>query len=135
MVFLTQQFEFSAAHRLHSAQMSAQQNHQVFGKCNNPSGHGHNYLLEVAVAGVPDGRTGAVLSLPRFEQTVKERVIDRLDHMHLNTDVAEFHDLNPSVENIACVIWKLLEGHVAPAKLHRIRVWETAKTCAECTGP
>jgi 6-pyruvoyltetrahydropterin/6-carboxytetrahydropterin synthase len=134
MVLLTQQFEFSAAHRLHCAQMSAEYNEQMFGKCNNPNGHGHNYLVEVTVAGVPDAKTGAVLSLPGFEQTVKERVIDRLDHKHLNADVAEFYALNPSVENIARVIWGLLEGQVSPARLHHIRVWETAKTCAEYAG-
>ena len=134
MVLLTQQFEFSAAHRLHCPQMSAEQNRQTFGKCNNPSGHGHNYLVEVTVAGTPDAKTGAVLSLPRLEQTVKAQVIDRLDHKHLNADVPEFRELNPSVENIARVIWGLLEEQVSPAKLHRVRVWETAKTCAEYAG-
>jgi 6-pyruvoyltetrahydropterin/6-carboxytetrahydropterin synthase len=134
MVQLTQQFEFSAAHRLHCPQLSDAENRKTFGKCNNPNGHGHNYLLEVTVAGEPDGRTGAVLALPRFEQLVKERVVDRLDHKHLNEDVPEFRDMNPSVENIARVVWGLLAEHVGPARLQRVRVWETAKTWAEYAG-
>lgn len=134
MVLVTQQFEFSAAHRLHCPQLSDEQNRQTFGKCNNPRGHGHNYLVEITIAGKPDSATGAVLPLPRFEQIVKERVSDRLDHKHLNHDVTEFRGLNPSVENIARVVWGLLAAHVAPAKLHRVRVWETAKTYAEYTG-
>ena len=135
MILLTQQFEFSAAHRLHCPQLSDEQNRRTFGKCNNPQGHGHNYLLEVTVAGPPDAATGAVLPLPEFEQIVKEQVIDRLDHKHLNADTPEFRGVNPSVENIARIIWGLLADHVSPAKLHRVRVWETAKTCAEYAGP
>jgi 6-pyruvoyltetrahydropterin/6-carboxytetrahydropterin synthase len=75
------------------------------------------------------------LPLPRFEEIVKTRVIDRLDHMHLNADVPEFAEVNPSVENIAVVIWGLLAPHVAPAALARVGVWETAKTRAEYAGP
>ncbi len=134
MVLLSQQFEFSAAHRLHCPELSDEENRRTFGKCNNPRGHGHNYLVEVTVAGTPDTRTGAVLPLPRFEQIVKERVVERLDHKHLNEDTAEFRAVNPSVENIARVIWDLLIGHVAPARLHRVRVWETPKTWAEYAG-
>ena len=135
MVLLTQQFEFSAAHRLHCPQLSDEENRRTFGKCNNPGGHGHNYLLEVTVAGVPDATLGAVLPLPQFERLVQMLVIERLDHKHLNTDTAEFREVNPSVENIARVIWGLLDGQVAPARLHRVRVWETPKTCAEYTAP
>lgn len=135
MVFLTQQFEFSAAHRLHCAELSEEENRATFGKCNNPRGHGHNYMLDVTVAGVPDAKTGAVLSLPKFERVVRQRVIERLDHKHLNEDTAEFRAVNPTVENMARVIWGLLVGHVTPAKLHRVRVWETPKTCAEYTEP
>lgn len=134
MVLLTQQFEFSAAHRLHCEALSADENRRTFGKCNNPNGHGHNYLLEVTVSGRPDPQTGALLPLPRFEQLVKDRVIDRLDHTHLNADVPEFAALNPSVENIARVIWDLLADHVGPARLHSVRVWETPKTWAEFAG-
>ncbi|MEW6249567.1 MAG: 6-carboxytetrahydropterin synthase [Planctomycetota bacterium] len=134
MILLTQQFEFSAAHRLHVPELADDENRRIFGKCNNPRGHGHNYIVEVTVAGTPDPRHGAVLPLPRFEQVVQERVIQRLDHKHLNEDTAAFRDVNPSVENIARVIWGMLAEHVAPAKLHAVRVWETPKTCAEYRG-
>lgn len=132
MVHLTQQFEFSAAHRLHCPELSEAENRAIFGKCNNPSGHGHNYLLEVTVVGKPDPRSGALLPLPQFEELVKQHVIDRLDHAHLNLDTPEFRDVNPSVENIARVIWGMLAPHIAPpAKLRRVRVYETPKTWAE----
>jgi 6-pyruvoyltetrahydropterin/6-carboxytetrahydropterin synthase len=134
MVLLTQQFEFSAAHRLHCPDFSAEENRRIFGKCNNPSGHGHNYLLEITLAGRPDGETGTVLPLPQFEQIVKERVIDRLDHKHLNEDTPEFRNVNPSVENIAQVIWGMLAEHVGPAELFSVKVWETPKTWAEYRG-
>lgn len=133
MVLLTQQFEFSAAHRLHCVQLSVEENRATFGKCNNPNGHGHNYMLEVTVAAEPDAR-GVVLPLPQFEQLVKTRVVDRLDHKHLNADTEEFRDVNPSVENIARVIWGLLAGQVGPARLHNVRVYETPKTWADYAG-
>jgi 6-pyruvoyltetrahydropterin/6-carboxytetrahydropterin synthase len=134
MVLMTQQFEFSASHRLHAPALSSDENQQIFGKCNNPNGHGHNYIVEVTVAGRPDERSGAVLPLPQFEQTVKERVIDVLDHKHLNRDTEAFARLNPTVENIARTIWEMLVGHVAPARLHCVRVYETPKTWAEFNG-
>lgn len=135
MVELTQCFEFSASHRLHVASMSDEENRRIFGKCNNPRGHGHNYRVEITISrDIPDS-TGRILPLPQFEAIVKEKVIDRLDHTHLNEDVSEFESLNPSVENIAQVIWGLLWEAVSPAQLRRVRVWETAKTYAEYVGP
>ena len=136
MVEMTQQFEFSAAHRLHCDELSDEENRAVFGKCNNPNGHGHNYVVEVTVAGEPDARTGAVLPLPKFEQVVKQRVIDVLDHTHLNLDTEAFARVNPSVENIAKVVFELLQqgAPLSPAKLRRVRVYETPKTWAEFGG-
>lgn len=135
MVELWESFEFSAAHRLHCEDLSAAENQQVFGKCNNPRGHGHNYLLEVAIVGEPDPQTGVLLPIHEFESIVKERVIDVLDHKHLNEDCPAFARLNPSAENIARVIWGLLLGRFGAAQLRSIRVWETPKTCAEYRGP
>lgn len=135
MVLLTQQFEFAASHRLHCPEFSNEQNVRIFGKCNNPNGHGHNYLVEITVRGKPDAETGQVLPLPHFERVVKERVIDRLDHKHLNSDAPEFRQVNPTVENIARVIWGMLAAHVGPAELHIVKVWETPKTWAEYHGP
>lgn len=134
MVHMTQQFEFSASHRLHCAELSDDANRRIFGKCNHPSGHGHNYLVDVTVEGAGDARTGAVWPLPEFERTIKACVIDVLDHKYLNTDVPQFRNVNPSVENIARVIWDLIEGHCGPARLRSVRVYETAKTWADYAG-
>ncbi len=136
MILLTQQFEFSAAHRLHCPELSDEENRRLFGKCNNPNGHGHNYLLDVTVAGEPDRRTGALMPLPRLEQLVRQFVIEPFDHKHLNRDTDQFRNLNPSVENIARVIWSLLAPHLPPSvRLHSVRVYETPKTWAEYSGP
>jgi 6-pyruvoyltetrahydropterin/6-carboxytetrahydropterin synthase len=134
MVELTQTFEFSASHRLHVPRLSDEENRRTFGKCNNPNGHGHNYRVEVTIAGEVSDKTGRVASLPAFESVVKREVIDRFDHKHLNSDTAEFADLNPSVENIVRTIWGLLVDQLLPARLRRVRVWETAKTYAEYEG-
>lgn len=131
---LTQCFEFSASHRLHVASMTDEENRRYFGKCNNPHGHGHNYRIEVTVAREVDDENGTVLPLPAFESVVNREVIDRLDHKHLNADVPQFAELNPSVENIARTIWSFLDGKLSPAELRRVRVWETAKTYAEYSG-
>ncbi len=134
MVTLTQQFEFSAAHRLHCPALSDDENRQTFGKCNNPHGHGHNYVVEVSVTRDPEaagGAPGCVLPLPEFERIVDTHVIEVLDHKHLNEQVPQFAALNPSVENIARVIFDLLKDHVAPATLSNVKVFETPKTWAE----
>jgi 6-pyruvoyltetrahydropterin/6-carboxytetrahydropterin synthase len=135
MVSLTQQFEFSAAHRLHCEGFSEEKNREVFGKCNNPEGHGHNYVVELTVGQSLSSPEGQVICLADLESTVKRLVIDRLDHKHLNRDVQEFAALNPSVENIAIKIWEWLEPHVNQAKLQRVRVFETPKTWADYSGP
>jgi 6-pyruvoyltetrahydropterin/6-carboxytetrahydropterin synthase len=91
--------------------------------------------VEVTVAGEVSDRTGRVFELPAFESVVMREVVDRLDHKHLNADVAEFASLNPSVENIARTVWGLLEDKLSLVRLRRVRVWETAKTYAEYSGP
>ena len=131
-VQLTQQFQFSAAHRLHCSQLSDEKNRQLFGKCNNPAGHGHNYVLDITLSNQVEKQTGSIFSLGQFEETVKEKVIDRLDHKHLNYDVDYFADLNPTVENIAAAVFEWLDGHFGEATLERVRVYETPKTWAEC---
>jgi 6-pyruvoyltetrahydropterin/6-carboxytetrahydropterin synthase len=132
MVRLSQKFEFCAAHRLHNPALSDEENRRTFGKCNNPSGHGHNYELEVTLKGEPDDN-GLLIDIPAFERIVADAVIERLDHKHLNLDVREFADLLPTVENIAAVIYRLLKPHFAEgkAKLAGVKVWETAKTWCE----
>lgn len=132
MIYVTQSFEFSASHRLHSPRLSESENFTVFGKCANPSGHGHNYVLEVTVGGEPDAH-GRIVELARLDRTVRERVIDAFDHKHLNLDCPEFAALNPTVENIARVIWDKLASAL-PATLHKVRLYETPKTFAEYAG-
>ncbi len=131
-VLISRQFEFSAAHRLHSSALSPDENRSVFGKCNNPSGHGHNYKLEPLVS-VP--LEGASFGFPQLATLVDEHVIRRFDHKHLNLDTAEFTGLNPTVEHIARICHEVLEGPIAEAGglLRQVTVWETDKTA--CTYP
>jgi 6-pyruvoyltetrahydropterin/6-carboxytetrahydropterin synthase len=134
-VSITQSFEFSAAHRLHVDALDAAANRGIFGKCNNPSGHGHNYRVEVTARTASDDSAAGRLTLAAMEAIVMEQVIDRFDHKHLNLDTREFATLNPSVENIARVCHELLNQPIAAAggQLERVRVWETEKT--SCTYP
>jgi 6-pyruvoyltetrahydropterin/6-carboxytetrahydropterin synthase len=137
---LTLQYEFAAAHRLHCQQWSEEQNRDVFGKCNRPSGHGHNYRLEVTVA-CPVETVGNVSPLSTTEEQidrvtlinriVNQQVLERLDHRFLNLDVAEFQQLNPTVENIAQVVFAWLDQSLpATLPLQSVRIYETDKTWA-----
>ncbi len=132
MILLTQQFEFSASHRLHNPDLSAAENEALFGKCNNPHGHGHNYVVEVTV-GAETGQQGQVAP-EHLQSVVKTGVIDRLDHRNLNVEVEEFRELIPSVENISIVIWDWLADALLPARLSNVRVYETPKTWADFSG-
>lgn len=127
---LTHRFDFAASHRLHCASLSDEANRRVFGKCNNPAGHGHNYRLETEVR-VPLLDPPALRS-EEIERLAHEHVVERLDHKHLNTDVPCFGDKNPSVEAIAkvCFDWLQPAIRTAGAELVRVRVWETEKTSA-----
>lgn len=136
MIQMTQQFEFSAAHRLHCDELSDEENRNLFGKCNNLQGHGHNYVFEVTVGdSIDSDAAGTVVSMHDFEFTVKRLIVDRLDHKHLNLDVDHFKSTIPTVENIAIAIWNWLDQKIEGATLKRIRVFETPKTWAEYSGP
>jgi len=130
---LTLRFDFAASHRLHCASLGAEENRRVFGKCNNPAGHGHNYRLEVEVE-TPLAEGG--LQPEAIARIVHEHAVDRLDHKHLNSDVAEFRETNPSVEWIAKTCHDWLRGPLATAGgvLRRVRLWETEKTSAIYPG-
>lgn len=125
---LTETFEFAASHRLHLPGVSADENRALFGKCNNPNGHGHNYRIEVAVEMAAQGKRR--LDFGAIEGIVQREVMARFDHKHLNLDCPEFAALNPSVENIAMVCHGLLAPRFAEAggALRFVRVWETEKT-------
>jgi 6-pyruvoyltetrahydropterin/6-carboxytetrahydropterin synthase len=127
MVFLTRTYEFSASHRLHSPHLSDEKNHEIFGKCNNPYGHGHNYKLEVTVCGPVNERTGLMTDLRYLDQVVQEEVLDRYDHKNLNMDTPEFRELNPTSENLVKVIWERLARRVQHPPLYRVTVRETER--------
>lgn len=123
---------FSASHRLHSDTLSDQENLRLFDKCNRPNGHGHNYMLEVVVKG-PIDSTGLVMHTAELEGAIETHVMQKIDHRHLNLDVPEFKTLNPTVENIAVVIWGWLKP-VLGARLYEVRVDETNDTTASYRG-
>jgi 6-pyruvoyltetrahydropterin/6-carboxytetrahydropterin synthase len=129
---LSQKFEFSASHRLHNPSLSDEENRGIFGKCNHPGGHGHNYELQVTLRGQPS-RNGLLVDVPAFEKIVQEYAIEKLDHKNLNCDVAEFQGVIPTVENIAMVIFRMLKSRFTGigAELASVTVWETAKTWCE----
>jgi 6-pyruvoyltetrahydropterin/6-carboxytetrahydropterin synthase len=133
-VRLTQQFEFSAAHRLHCNELSNDENKRLFGKCNNLAGHGHNYVVEVTVSNQVGAVGGTVIETEKFESIVKRLVIDRLDHKHLNQDIEHFANVNPTVENIAIAVFDWLSGQFGNVRLEKVRVYETPKTWAEYSG-
>jgi 6-pyruvoyltetrahydropterin/6-carboxytetrahydropterin synthase len=125
MVYLTRKAEFSAAHYYHNPEFTAEENRRIFGKCNNPHGHGHNYTLEVTVKGEVDQRSGFVLDLKQLKELMNREVIEVLDHRFLNQEIAEFKTLIPTTENLAISIWKRLESKLNVARLHRVRLYET----------
>lgn len=133
---LSQRFEIAAAHRLHAPSMSDEENRRFFGKCNNPAGHGHNYVIEPRVA-VEVGREGSRFGLADLERVTKRAIVEPFDHKHLNVDTAAFRDgegVNPTVENIARVFYEILaraiEGEGKGATLRSVTVWETDRTSA-----
>jgi 6-pyruvoyltetrahydropterin/6-carboxytetrahydropterin synthase len=132
MIYLTRKIEFSASHLYHNPDLSPEENRRIFGKCNNPNGHGHNYRLEVTVAGEPNPVTGMVLDLKDLKEILEREVMQRMDHRFLNYEVAELQGKIPTCENIAQVIWNLLEPKITTGSLHRVRVYETPDLFAEC---
>ncbi|MFC0213609.1 6-carboxytetrahydropterin synthase [Paenibacillus chartarius] len=133
MIQLTRKYHFCAAHRLHSDQLSPEENVRLFGKCNNPHGHGHNYYLDVTVNGEPDPVTGMIVNLAELDEIVDQVVLDEFDHKHLNLDTDRFRNLNPTSEVVAMVIYNMLQPHIP--NLYKIGLWETEKNYFEYFGP
>ncbi|MBN2594701.1 MAG: 6-carboxytetrahydropterin synthase [Sedimentisphaerales bacterium] len=125
MVYFSEKFEFAAMHKLWNDDFSEQHNMEVFGKCANPTGHGHNYVVEVTIQ-MPTVRND--FRIGDFEKIVDDEFIKLLDHKNLNADVEKFNKTNPTVENIVSLAWNQLIGKFGQAKLHRVTVWETDKT-------
>lgn len=134
MIYLTRRAEFSAAHYYHNPDFSAEENRRIFGKCNNPHGHGHNYTLEVTVAGEVDRTTGMVLDLKDLKALLEREVLQLMDHKFLNKEVESFATKIPTTENIAVEIWNLLAPKLSAGKLHRIRLYETADLYVDYYG-
>jgi 6-pyruvoyltetrahydropterin/6-carboxytetrahydropterin synthase len=134
MVFLTRKAEFAAAHYYWNEHWSEEENRRVFGKCANRHGHGHNYTLEVTVAGEVDSQSGFVVDLKQLKDVMNREVVDIYDHRHLNHEGPEFARRMPTAENIAISAWERLEGKVPGARLHRVRVYEMPDLFADYYG-
>jgi 6-pyruvoyltetrahydropterin/6-carboxytetrahydropterin synthase len=132
-IHLTRRYRFAASHRLHSAQLGEVENQRVYGKCNNPYGHGHNYVVEVAVSGAVDPATGMIANLNDLDAFVEREVIQPFDHTYLNEEIPEFREHVPTTENICIEIFNRLR-EFPRAKLERVRVEETSLNSFEYTG-
>lgn len=134
MIYLTRKCEFSASHYYHSPEFSPEENRRIFGKCNNPNGHGHNYTLEVTVRGDVNPQSGFVVDLKELKEILNREVLDVLDHRFLNKEVPEFATRIPTTENLAISIWHRIEPKLQAAQLHRVRVYETADLFVDYYG-
>jgi 6-pyruvoyltetrahydropterin/6-carboxytetrahydropterin synthase len=133
-IAVTRVVEFSASHTLHNPALDDAENARLYGKCGNPGGHGHNYKLEVTVAGAIDPVSGFVIDARALAAIIDERIVECVDHRNLNTDVAWLAGVNPTMENIAVAVWDRLAPRVAPARLSRIRLYETDRSFVEYFG-
>jgi len=122
---------FNAAHRLHNPEWTDEMNEKVFGKCNNPNYHGHNYELEVKLVGEPDPQTGYVMDMKQLSTIIHENVLDRFDHKNLNLDTEEFKHFNPTAENIVVVIYNLLRAKIDARFYLQVRLYETPRNYVE----
>ena len=136
MLYLTKRFHFSASHRVYNPGWNDAKNFEVFGKCSNPSGHGHNYVLEVTVSGDPDANTGYIMDLGELKKIVWNDLIDKVDHKHFNNDVEFMKGVNPTVENIVTSFWKIIEPKIKSAnrKLFSLKLFETENNIVEYRG-
>ena len=134
-VYVTRRARFNAAHRLHNEGKSDAWNQAAFGACNSPNWHGHNYTLDVTVAGEPDPETGYVLDLAQLSRLIEDHIVRHLDHKNLNLDVPFMQDIIPSTENLVVAIWDRLANVLPAGRLHRVHLEETEKNSAEYFGP
>lgn len=134
VVSVRREAHFNAAHRLHNPSWSAEKNQQVFGKCNNPHYHGHNYRLIVEVKGRVSEETGYVVDTKWLADLIRELVEDRFDHRNLNEEVEEFSELNPTAENISSVIWQLLRPHIDKTHELTVELYETERNSVRFAG-
>lgn len=134
VIYLTRRAEFSASHYYHNPDFSPEENRRIFGKCSNPHGHGHNYTLEITVAGEIDPATGMVLNIKDLKKLLEAEVLDAMDHKFLNAEVPAFAASIPTTENLALEIWRRLASKLTFGKLHRVRLYETADLYVDYYG-
>ena len=130
-VAVSRKEHFNAAHRLFNPAWSEAKNDSVFGKCNSPNYHGHNYEVVVSVVGEPDAETGYVFDMKLLSDLIKEHVLKQFDHKNLNLDTIYFKSMNPTAENIAVVIWRILRQHIDNKYELKIKLYETERNCVE----
>lgn len=138
MIYITRREEFSASHRLHNPELSDEENRRVYGICNNPNGHGHNYAIEVTVRGPVPSRTGMVMDLKQLKDIIDREVLAKVDHKHLNFDVPFLKGVIPTAENVAVVFWKILAPVLqkeAGAEIDRVRLYESRSNFIDYFGP
>jgi len=134
IVYITRRETFAAAHRLFKPELSDEENLKLFGKCSNPNWHGHNYTLEVVVAGEVDPGTGFVMDLKELKEVVRKNVISKVDHKNLNLDTDFMKDKIPTSENIAIAIWNELKDKITKGKLYSVKLYETENNYFEYKG-
>ena len=134
-VYVTRQVHFNSAQRLHNPAFSQKWNEKHYGRCTNPHWHGHNYVLEATVSGVPDPETGYIIDLGRLKRILHRFVVDRCDHRNLNEEVDFLRGVIPSAENLVIAFWREIEPHIKRGHLHRVRLYETPRNYAEYFGP
>lgn len=130
-VYIRRRERFSAGHTLYNPTFSEERNREIYGKCSNPSGHGHNYVLDVVLAGDPDPETGYLFDLSELSALVHKLVIDDIDHRNLNVDVDWLRGVIPTTENLVCAFWDRLDANLPDGLLHAVRLQETSKNWAE----
>lgn len=134
MVYVKRRETFSAAHRLFNPSYSDEKNFEIFGKCSNPNWHGHNYVLEVTVAGEPDPETGFVIDLKVLKNIINENILSKVDHKNLNAETDFMKGIIPSAENIAKGIFNELKDKLPSGRLHSVKLFETEKNIVEYRG-
>ena len=135
MIYLSRTVDFCASHRLHSPVLSDEENTQLYGRCNNPNGHGHNYRLEVTVGGTIDAKTGMVMDLKALKDLLMQEIVDRVDHKNLNVDVDFLRGVIPTAENIVICFWDLVKTRLPEnCQLIEMRLWETDQNVAIYRG-
>jgi len=133
-VELTRKIRFCSAHRLYNPNLSEEENRRVFGACANPHGHGHTYALEISIHGEPDPKTGMIVNIDELDAVIRKEIVDCVDHRHLNYDVPFLEGVNPTMENMVVLFWKILADKIPAGTLSRIRLWESDNNSVTYTG-